>query len=156
MSRVISFHYTLTNAKGHVIDSSQKRGSAFSFLEGGGQILPGLEAVVTKLAKGDKKRVELKAAEAYGLRNESMVLSVPKAKLPTEELKIGDRFRGGPDEHAPLFTVVEIGAVDVKLDGNHPLAGEDLAFEVEMGDAREATAEELQHGHAHGEHGHSH
>lgn len=156
MSRVILFHYTLTNAKGHVIDSSKKRGAAFAFLEGAGQILPGLEAVVVKLAKGDKKRVELKAAVAYGSRNESMVLTIPRAKLPAEEVKVGDRFRGGAEENAPMFTVVEIGTVDVKLDGNHPLAGEDLIFDVEVMDLREATADELQHGHAHGEHGHSH
>jgi FKBP-type peptidyl-prolyl cis-trans isomerase SlyD len=153
--RVISFHYTLTDTAGALIDSS-RQGEAFSFLEGAQQIIYGLERELARLQKGQKKRIEVPAAQAYGPRDENMKLSVPKSKLPAQEVKPGDRFRGGPDAQAPVFVVVEVNAEEVVLDGNHPLAGQDLVFDVELLDIRDATPEELTHGHAHGAHGHSH
>ncbi len=106
--KVISFHYTLTDKSGKVIDASKNRG-ALTFMEGAGQIIPGLEKQLVTLKSGDKKKIQVPAAEAYG-----------------------------------------------ELGGNHPLAGVDLTFDVEITAMREATAEEMSHGHAHGEHGHSH
>ncbi len=153
--RVISFHYTLTDTAGKVLDSS-KGAQPFSFIEGVGQIVPGLEKELVGLNKGDKKKINVPAAEAYGQRIEELVARVPKAQIDSPAVKIGDRFRGGDDAHSPVFVVTEVTGDEVVLDGNHPLAGKDLVFDVEMIGAREVTAQEIEHGHAHGEHGHAH
>jgi FKBP-type peptidyl-prolyl cis-trans isomerase SlyD len=153
--RVISFYYTLTDAAGKVLDSS-KDGEAFSFIEGTGQIIPGLEKELMELKIGDKKKITVPAAEAYGTRDESRIVKVPRQELPSQDLKLGDRFKGGPEDNAPIFVVTQLAETEVTLDGNHPLAGMDLTFDVELVGTREATADELSHGHAHGEHGHSH
>ena len=153
--RVLSFHYDLTNRTGEPLDSSRK-GEPFFVMEGSRQILPGLEEALFKMKLKEKQRVELPAAQAYGLQDQKLKLKVSREKLPAGDLKVGIQFRGGNDEHAPLFTVTQIEGNDVFLDGNHPLAGVDLVFDVEVMEIREATAEELTHGHAHGPHGHSH
>ena len=156
--RVISFHYTLTDSTGEVIDTSRDQNDPFSFLEGMGQIIPGLERALALLTVGDKKKIEVAAADAYGVMDEQLIVQVPRDKLPnSEELQEGDQFQAnGPNGEVLLFRVVEVVGTDVKLDGNHPLAGEDLTFDVEMMAVRDATPEELAHGHAHGAGGHHH
>ena len=154
-SKVISFHYKLTDGKGKTLDSSEGR-EPLSFMEGAGQIIPGLENALMALKVGDKKKILVVAAEAYGEHEAELVVKAPKDQLPTQEVKIGDKFRGGTDDHSPVFTVVEISGAEVTLDGNHPLAGQDLTFDVEIAEVRSATEEEIQHGHAHGHGGHSH
>ena len=153
--RVVSFHYSLTNSSGQPIDSSSGRGP-LSFMEGSGQIIPGLERQLSGLKKGEKKTISVPAADAYGERDEQMVIKVPYEGLPTKDVKVGDRFQGGKEPGSPVFVVIERGLTEVTLDGNHPLAGVDLTFDIEVTDIREATAEEIAHGHAHGEHGHAH
>lgn len=153
--RVISFHYTLTGPDGNVIDSSRERG-ALSYIEGSGQIIPGLERELKALQKGDKRTINVPAASAYGERHQNLVIKLHPDKLPSKSVKPGDRFSGGPEAHAPVFVVISVTETEVTLDGNHSLAGMDLTFDVEMTGVREATADELSHGHAHGEHGHSH
>ncbi len=156
--RVISFHYTLTDSSGEVIDTSRDSESPFAYLEGMGQIIPGLERAMALLNVGDKRKIEVAAADAYGTFDEQLVVEVPKDKLPTtEDLQEGDQFQAnGPQGEVLLFRVVEVLGETVKLDGNHPLAGEDLVFDVEVMGIRNATAEEIAHGHAHGEGGHHH
>lgn len=153
--RVFSFHYVLKNTAGEIIDQSDE-GAPISFLEGAGQIIPGLESQITSLKKGDKKTVNVAAADAYGERDDSLVAKVDRKQLPTDSVKVGDVFRGGDDENAPILTVTEVTATHVIVDANHPLAGEDLVFAVEMAEIRSATADEIQHGHAHGPGGHHH
>lgn len=153
--RVFLFHYKLTDKSGKVLDSSEGRG-ALSFMEGAGQIIPGLEKELLALKKGDKKRVDVAARDAYGLRDDNLVIRVPLAELPTTTVKIGDRFHGGQDAHSPVFCVTEVSATEATLDGNHSLAGMDLTFDVEMTDIREATPEEVSHGHSHAGDGHHH
>lgn len=155
MSRVLSFHYVLFNKSGEQIDSS-KGGAPFPVLEGKQQIIPGLEEELFKLNKGDKKKVFIPADKAYGPVNDKMRIKVERERLPEGDLQVGTRFAAGPEANAPVFMVTKIEGNDVYLDGNHPLAGEDLTFEIEVMDIREATAEELQHGHAHGPEGHHH
>jgi FKBP-type peptidyl-prolyl cis-trans isomerase SlyD len=139
-----------------VLDSS--RGSEpLQFLEGAGNIIPGLESEVSKMATGEKKNVKVDAKNAYGEKREDMVIEVPRTQFPPDvKLKVGDRFRGGAEAHAPIFTVMAVADDKIKLDGNHPLAGKDLTFEVEVTEIRAATEDEMSHGHAHGPHGHSH
>jgi len=155
LKQVISFHYTLTDKEGRAIDSSLGR-EPLQFMEGAGQIIPGLENEILKLSNGDKKKITVRSAEAYGDRSESLCVKVAREKLPTQEVKIGDMFRGGPEPHSPIFTVTALSDAEVTLDGNHPLAGADLTFDIEVTEMRLATVEEVEHGHAHGANGHSH
>ena len=154
MARVLSFHYTLTDTTGKKLDQSGTE--PLSFIEGSHQIIPGLESELSTLKKGDKKKISVPAAKAYGVRRQELMISVPRDKFPAGEIKVGDRFRGGPEASAPLFTVISISGTEVKLDGNHSLSGQDLVFDVELVGIRESTEQELSHGHAHGEAGHSH
>ena len=151
--RVISFHYKLTDDTGALLDASEAD-EPLAFLEGGENIIPGLESVLITLKKGDKKKVNVSCADAYGERNEELIVQVPRDELPTKKIEVGDIFSGGDEEQTLPFTVIEVTDTEVTLDGNHPLAGQDLTFDVEIVEIREATAEELMHGHAHGPGGH--
>jgi FKBP-type peptidyl-prolyl cis-trans isomerase SlyD len=157
MSRnVVTFHYTLRDTAGQVLDASIG-GEPISFLEGAGQIVEGLEEGMRGLAAGVKAKVGVPAAKAYGERDETQVQRVLKSLLPVEgEIKPGDQFRAGEDAFAPIVTVRGVEGDELLLDANHPLAGLDLEFEIEVLAVRAATNEECEHGHAHGEGGHAH
>lgn len=150
MPRVVSFHYTLRDPSGRVLDSSAG-GEPVTYLEGAGQIIDGLDRRLRAAEAGLKSRVQVPAAEAYGSRDPAQVQRVKRALLPIEgELQVGDTFQAGEDRFAPVVTVAAVEGEEVLLDANHPLAGVDLTFDVEVVSARAATAEELRHGHAHG------
>lgn len=150
MSRVVTFHYTLRDSTDRVLDTSAG-GSPIAYLEGAGQIIEGLDEQLRSAEAGAKLRVQVPAAKAYGERDPAQVQRVNRGLLPVEgELKIGDSFQVGPDHHSPVVTVAGLDGDDVLLDANHPLAGLDLIFDVEVVSARAASAEELRHGHAHG------
>jgi len=153
--KVLSFHYVLTGQSGEKIDASEA-GAPLSTLAGSGQIIPGLEEEIVKMKVGDKKKIFIPAAKAYGVVNEALIHSVERSKLPEGDIQVGVQFRGGEEPQTPVFTVVKIEGEKITLDGNHPLAGKDLNFEIEMVDIREATKEELKHGHVHGPGGHEH
>jgi FKBP-type peptidyl-prolyl cis-trans isomerase SlyD len=150
MSRnVITFHYTLRDPRGQVIDASVG-GEPISFLEGAGQIVEGLEEGLRGLTAGTQAKIGVPAAKAYGERDEGQVQRVLKSLLPIEgEVKPGDQFRAGSDAYAPIVTVVSVEGEELLLDANHPLAGVDLEFEVEVLAVRAATKEECEHGHVH-------
>jgi FKBP-type peptidyl-prolyl cis-trans isomerase SlyD len=150
MPRVVSFNYTLRDPNGRVLDTSAG-GEPITYLEGAGQIIDGLDEGLRAVTAGQKSQVFVPAKKAYGERDPAQLQKVKRELLPIEgELNIGDQFQTGPDRHSPVVTVTAIEGDDVLLDANHPLAGVDLTFEVEIVTAREATAEELRHGHAHG------
>lgn len=152
--RVIGFHYTLTDKTGTVLDSSIGDEPLY-FLEGSQQIIPGLESVISLMNVGDKKKVEVNAANAYGDVNPELVVKVKKTQFPPDaQLTVGDQFQVNNDAHSPVFTIMSIDTDEVTVDGNHPMAGKDLFFDVEIVGVRPATAEEMSHGHAHGSHGH--
>ena len=154
--RVVSFHYTLKNSAGEQIESAFGA-EPLMFLEGSGQVIPGLEEAIKALAVGDKKVITVKAAEAYGEIEEEMIVEVPKDRIPKADVAVGDRFHADAgDGHAQVVQVTKVTDTHVTIDGNHPLAGQDLTFEVQIDSTREATKEELQHGHAHGPGGHNH
>jgi len=141
--RVISFHYTLRDPRGEVIDTNVG-GEPVSFLQGAGQIIEGLEEVLVGLAAGAKARVEVPAARAYGERDPEQMQAVLRDLLPVEgDLQPGDRFQAGQDPQAPTLTVIRVEGDQVWLDANHPLAGVDLSFDVEVVAVRAATAAEL-------------
>jgi FKBP-type peptidyl-prolyl cis-trans isomerase SlyD len=151
MSRnVVTFHYTLRDTQGVLIDASVG-GEPITFLEGAGQIVDGLEEGLRGLIVGTQAKIGVPAAKAYGLHDESQVQRVLRSLLPIEgDVKPGDQFRAGSDAFAPIVTVRGVEGDELLLDANHPLAGVDLEFEVEVLAVREATADELAHGHAHG------
>ena len=153
--RVLSFHYLLTNNRGETVDSSQGS-SPLQVLEGKHQIIPGLEEELFKMAVGEKKKIFVPVAKAYGAINDKLKMKISRSRLPEGDIQVGMQFRGGTEPNSPIFTVTQIEGDNVHLDGNHSLAGEDLTFDVEVTEIREATSEELQHGHAHGPEGHHH
>jgi FKBP-type peptidyl-prolyl cis-trans isomerase SlyD len=138
--KVISFHYTLTDSDGVVIESSEGR-DAVTFMTGIGMIVPGLEREVVNFTEGEKRRVEVKAEEAYGLIDFNKYVQVPKEALNKPDVKVGDVFQSNQSPFP--FTVKQVNENHVVLDGNHPLAGEDLTFDVEVTETREATQEEI-------------
>ena len=152
---VISFHYTLTDAAGKQLDSS-KGSSPLTFLSGVGQIIPGLEKTLIDMKQGDQKKVTVPHLEAYGAFDQNRIYKVQRAQLPTQDVKMGDVFATGEGTGYQEVMVVDVQGDDVTLDGNHPLAGKDLTFDVEITNTRVALPEEVSHGHVHGEGGHHH
>lgn len=152
--RIISFNYTLKDASGNLLDQSGTE--PLAFLEGVGMILPALEEQVTNMLIGSKKVVKLTAEDAYGIVDPTLFFQVPKAELAHLPLEVGALLQMNAGEQVQVVRVAEVSADDVTLDGNHPLAGQDLEFDVELIDVRPATAEEIQHGHPHGAGGHKH
>ena len=147
--RVVTFHYVLKNAAGKLLDTSQG-GEPIAYLEGAGMIIDGLDEALRDWQPGAKGLVEVAAAAGYGEHDPEQVRKVPRDVLPVGgDLKVGDQFQTAPDRGAPVVTVVGIEEDGVILDANHPLAGVDLTFDVEIVSAREATPTELQHGHVH-------
>lgn len=154
--RVIAFNYVLKNTKGDLIDASEPN-QPLPFLTGRGQIIPGLEEVVATMNEGDKKIVNVPAAQAYGEVRADMVMDVPKTELEhLKDLQVGSHLQLQLGEGVKVVTVSKITDSHVTLDGNHPLAGTDLVFDIEVALVRDATADEVLHGHAHGLHGHAH
>jgi len=153
--QVITFHYLLTNKSGKTIDFSLE-GEPLTFLQGAGQIIPGLETALIDLKIGDKKNIVVPYLEAYGPYEQNLIYQVARNKLPSEQVKVEGMFQIGKENSLRVVTVLEVSEAQVTLDANHPLAGQDLNFEVEIMDSRDATVEELSHGHVHGAGGHHH
>ncbi|MFA5059967.1 MAG: peptidylprolyl isomerase [Candidatus Omnitrophota bacterium] len=152
--QVISFNYVLTDKNGQMIDASPA-GSPLVFLEGAGQIIQALEDILVTLKAGEKSQTTILAKDAYGIYDQNQIYRLPKNKFP-EDAKAGDVFRVGTEQDNRVVNVIEVTETEVVCDANHPLAGQDLSFAVEVVDRRDATAEELAHGHAHGAGGHHH
>lgn len=153
---VVTLHYTLTNDAGEVLDSS-KDGDALTYLHGHGNIIPGLESALSGKQAGDKLQVRVEPAQAYGERDEQLIQQVPRRAFQgIKDVKEGMRFQTqGP--HGPTSVVVTRVAGDmVTVDGNHPLAGQPLNFDVQIEEVRAASEEEVAHGHVHGPGGHHH
>lgn len=151
----VSFHYTLTNIQGEQIDSSRGE-EPLAYLHGAGNIIAGLEAAMTGKSVGDKFNVTIPPTEAYGEVVPEMVQVIPKKMFEGMDVEVGMQFHADVSHGSGIITVKEIDGDDVTIDGNHPLAGETLVFDVEVVDVREATADEIAHGHIHGAGGHHH
>ena len=151
---VVSMSYCLKNEQGTELDRADKS-SPFTFLYGSGQMIPGLEKELEGLGIGDKKDVTVPPQEGYGELNPQLKMQVDRANFPKDaDIKPGMQFEGqGDGGTRTVFTVKAVVGDKIDVDGNHPLAGETLHFSVEITEVREATQEELSHGHAHGEGG---
>jgi FKBP-type peptidyl-prolyl cis-trans isomerase SlyD len=153
---VVSMHYTLKNDAGGVIDSSSG-GEPLAYLHGAGNIVPGLEKALEGKQAGDQLSVKVAPEEGYGVRDEALVQQVPRRAFQgVRDIKPGMRFNAQSAQGPMQVTVTGVQGDLVTIDGNHDLAGQTLNFEVEVTSVREATAEELMHGHVHGPGGHHH
>lgn len=155
---VVSMGYNLKNSEGEELGNADVT-KPLTYLQGAGQIVPGLENALEGLIVGDKKDVTITPKEGYGEVNAELRLKVERKLFPPDsEIKPGMQFKANTgDDQERMFTVVEIEDDQVKIDGNHPLAGQTLYFNVEIVSIRDATKDELSHGHAHGpdgSHGH--
>lgn len=155
--KVVSIDYTLSNPDGQVLDSSQGRGP-LTYLQGRGNIIPGLERQLEGKSQGDEVRVTVPAADAYGERDERLVQAVPRdAFKGVDKVEAGMRFQAtGPNGAQGIVTVLKVDPDQITIDANHPLAGVPLTFDVKVVEVRDATADEKTHGHAHGAGGHQH
>ncbi len=153
---VASFNYTLTNDAGEVLDSSEGR-EPLSYLHGKGNIVPGLEKEMSGKKVGDKFNVKVKPEEGYGVHNPALVQVVPRdAFRGIDKLEPGMQFRAESDRGPMMVVVTAVEGDKVTVDGNHPLAGTNLNFAIEVTEVREASVEEVLHGHVHGAGGHHH
>jgi FKBP-type peptidyl-prolyl cis-trans isomerase SlyD len=141
--RHLTFHYTLRNRAGRILDTS-RGAEPLSCVEGTGQIIEGLEDSLRRMNESETRQVVVPPERAYGVREAALVQKVPRDRLPVDEVQVGDQFQTGPDRQDPVVTVVAIEGDDVLIDANHPLAGEELHFEVELVAQRPATPAELQ------------
>jgi FKBP-type peptidyl-prolyl cis-trans isomerase SlyD len=153
---VVTIHYTLTDDDGKVIDSSSP-GEPLAYLHGHGNLIPGLERELTGKSPGDKLNVKLAPADGYGEYDKQLVQRVPRRSLKgIPNLRAGMQLQAQTDQGPRMVTVTNIVGDMVTVDGNHPLAGKNLTFDVEIAEVREATPEELSHGHVHGPGDHHH
>ena len=156
VNKVVTIHYTLTNDEGKVLDSSEGH-EPLAYIHGGGNIIPGLEKALTGRAVGDQFNVSIPPEEGYGKRDEELVQTVPKnAFQGVDEILPGMQFQAQTPEGIQLVTVIKVEGDEVTLDGNHPMADLTLNFSVEITSIRDASQEELDHGHVHGPGGHHH
>lgn len=154
---VVNLAYRLTNDQGQVLDQADAA-DPFVYLHGNQQVVPGLEVGLEGLKTGDKKKVTVAPKDGYGEQDPGLKLIVNRTQFPKDaDLKEGMQFETStPDGHGVVFTVEAILEDKIHIDGNHPLAGQTLHFDVEVLGVRQATEEELSHGHAHGPDGHHH
>ncbi len=154
--RVVTIHYTLKDDKGAVLDSSAG-GEPLAYIQGHGNLVAGLEKALEGKQDGNTLAVSVAPADGYGVRDEKLIQRLPKRSLQgSGEIKKGMQFQARTDDGMRLFTVTAVMGDMVTLDGNHPLADQTLHFDVEVVAVREATTEELEHGHVHGAGGHHH
>jgi FKBP-type peptidyl-prolyl cis-trans isomerase SlyD len=156
-NKVATLHYTLKDDKGALIETSVGN-EPLTYIHGIGNLIPGLEEKLEGKQVGDKLSVHVKAEDAYGERDEELIEEVEKAEFDSgEDLEVGKEFQYD-DEDGNVFHVriVEIKGDKVVVDGNHPLAGQNLSFDIEVLGVRDAAKEELEHGHVHGSGGHHH
>lgn len=154
-NKVVTLHYTVSTAEGAQIDSSRD-GEPMRFIHGHNFLIQGLEDALLGKTVGDAFKVDVAAKDAYGERQDALVQVVSKTLFEGMDVAPGMQFRATTDDGEQSVMVIDVTDDEVVVDGNHPLSGVDLHFDVEVIDVRDATDEELAHGHVHGEGGCGH
>jgi len=147
--KVVAIHYTLKDNNGTVLDSSEGKQPLY-YLHGFGNLIPGMEEGLEGRVKGDSFQVVIAPEKGYGVRNEEFVQQVPMEAFGGTVPQVGMQFQAGNDQGRYIVTVAAVEGDLVTVDANHPLAGVELHFSVEVIEVREATADEIAHGHVHG------
>ncbi|UNK41552.1 peptidylprolyl isomerase [Luteimonas sp. S4-F44] len=153
--RVVRFHYSVAEAGQAPVETSRDR-DPLAILFGHGNIIPGLEKAMEGREAGESFKAEVTADEAYGERREGMTQRVPKKHFGEQKLSVGQQVVLNTSFGPRAVTIEKVGMSVVDVDLNHPMAGKDLAFDIEIVDVREASPEEIEHGHVHGDGGHHH
>ncbi len=157
--KAVTISYTLKNEGGQILDQATTE-RPLAYLHGVGMMLPAFETALEGMTVGDMIKPVLSAADGYGLREEEAIVPLPAnifAEAPAEQMVVGNTLHMQDQDGNPIpGTILSIGEEEVVMDFNHPLAGVDLHFEVMVLDVRNATEEELAHGHIHGPGGHNH
>jgi FKBP-type peptidyl-prolyl cis-trans isomerase SlyD len=153
--RVVRFHYTVSEVGQEALESSRER-EPLAILIGHGNIIPGLESAMDGREAGESFGVDVPAAQAYGEKRDGLSQRVPKKHFGTQRLEPGMQVVLNTNFGPRAVTIQKVGMSVVDIDLNHPMAGKDLHFDVEIVEVREASAEELEHGHVHGDGGHQH
>jgi len=154
--RVVRFHYAVAEAGQEAVENSKDGGQPLAILFGHGNIIPGLEKAMDGRAAGDSFKATVPAAEAYGERRDGLTQRIPKKHFGAQRLEPGMQVVLQTNFGPRAVTVEKVGMSVVDVDLNHPMAGKDLDFDIEIVEVREASAEELEHGHVHGDGGHHH
>lgn len=149
---VASIHYTLTDNEGKILDSSSGR-EPLTYLHGAGNLIPGMEEGLEGKTIGNKFNLKVSPEKGYGVKDDKMVQEVPRSAFGDQKIEVGMQFQ---TNRGNVVTVTKVGLESITVDGNHPLAGVELNFAVEIMSVRGASAEEVSHGHVHGEGGHHH
>jgi FKBP-type peptidyl-prolyl cis-trans isomerase SlyD len=150
--KVASIHYTLRDGDGNILDSSEGR-EPLTYLQGAGNLIMGMEEGLEGKSKGDKLKLKISPDKGYGVKDDTLVQKVPRSAFGNQKIERGMKFQTGQGQ---VVTVTETGLDTITVDANHPLAGVELHFDVEVTDVRIATTEEISHGHVHGPGGHHH
>jgi FKBP-type peptidyl-prolyl cis-trans isomerase SlyD len=151
---IVTINYTLTDESGSMIESSEGQ-EPFSYLHGIGNVIPGLEVSLEGKSAGEAVRVTIPPEDAYGEWDEGKILEIPKDQFSgVDEIKAGMQFSVHSSAGEQIVTVSKVEGDKVMVDANHPLAGKTLNFDVKVVEVRNATEDEIQHGHAHGPNGH--
>lgn len=152
--RVVRFHYTLSDAGGEVIESSRGGSAPLAVLWGHGGLIAGVERALEGRQAGDRFEVTVEPQDGYGERRADLMQRLPKKYFrQPERLKPGMVAEVQTGQGPRAVTVLKVGMTVIDVDGNHPLAGQTLHFDIDVVDVREATPEELEHGHVHGDGG---
>lgn len=144
--KVAAIHYTLRDNQGQVLDSSQGRAPLY-YLHGENNLIPGMEEGLEGRATGDKFKIDVSPEKGYGRRDPQLVGEVPRNAFGNQPVEVGMQFEANDGQ---VVTITQIGPETVTVDANHPLADQDLHFDVEVVEVRDATSDELAHGHVHG------
>lgn len=150
--KVAAIHYTLTDNQGNVLDSSSGR-EPLQYIHGIGNLIPGMEEGLEGKIKGDKFNLKVSPAKGYGEKNHELTQQVPRSAFGNQTVEVGMQFQTNQGQ---VVTVTKVGLEQITIDANHPLAGVELNFAVEVMEIREATEDEIAHGHVHGPGGHHH
>lgn len=153
--RVVQFHYTVSEQGEEPLETSKER-DPLAILAGHGNIIPGLDKALEGHVAGDSFGVDVPAAEAYGERRDGLTQRVPKKHFKEQKLEPGMQVILNTNFGPRAVTIQKVGMSVVDVDLNHPMAGKDLHFDIEIVDVREASKEEIEHGHVHGDGGHAH
>jgi FKBP-type peptidyl-prolyl cis-trans isomerase SlyD len=154
-NKVVTMHYSVLDNDKNTIDNSFD-GEPLVFIVGTGYLIQGLEDALLDKQAGDKLSVTVEPEQGYGERHDELMQAVPKSMFEGMEIEVGMQFRATTDDGDQMVMIIDIQDEDVIVDGNHPLSGITLNFDVEILEVRDATEEELAHGHVHGEGGCGH